>query len=266
MVTESSSPDTASARPLPPLVDPSPEPAARIIRDVQRAVGPLGEAYRAVLGLESVGERLVTASRHAVRERHEHDAVPRLRQRRAVPRAVERDERAAPVARRELVTRIEDEAVRRPVAGECEQRRLLVSAAPDLLAVAAVLGCQHQVAELRIVEAVGPAEVVLLLDLYHLLRGLLGALLEREQLGPVLPQLIAPVLHGVQHAGRGIEREGDGIADTGHVADPVGLLLPRPRCVEAPHAGTRGQLLTRVLAGRFELTVGELAAVGAGAD
>src|SRR6266576_4221656 len=136
-------PLTASYRLLPPLVHHPPDPSACVIRDVQGAVGPLGEAHRAVLGLEPVGERLVAARRRAVRERYEHDAVPSLGQRRAIPRAVERDESAAPVARRELVTRVEQQTVRRPVAGECEQRRFFLGAAPDLLAVAAVLGCKH---------------------------------------------------------------------------------------------------------------------------
>ena len=44
----------------------------------------------------------VCADRLAVLERDEHDAVAGLRQRRAIPRAVEREERSAGISRRRI--------------------------------------------------------------------------------------------------------------------------------------------------------------------
>src|SRR5207237_9046880 len=100
------------------------------------------------------------------------------------------------------------------------------------------------------VVAVRPAEVGALRELEELLRRLLGALLDGEQLGPVLPQLIAPVLGGVQLT-RGREGEPYGVADARGEAGAVqpGLVV-RGR-VEPPHAGPIGELGAGVLAGRL---------------
>src|SRR5437016_658359 len=61
-------------------------------------------------------------------------------------------------------------------------------------------GREHQVTQLGVVVAIRPAVVVPLRKLEELFRGLFRALLQREQLGPVLAQLIAAVLGRVQLA------------------------------------------------------------------
>src|SRR5437667_162706 len=91
-------------------------------------------------------------------------------------------------------------AVRRPMPRKRDQRLLLVLAASDRLAVAPILGREHQVTQLGVVVAIRPAVVVPLRKLEELFRGLFRALLQREQLGPVLAQLIAAVLGRVQLA------------------------------------------------------------------
>src|SRR5947207_13882274 len=97
----------AACRLLPPvaaLVHHPPDPAGRVVGDVQRAVGAHGHAHRpvlrtgAVLVPEPVGERLVRPDRITPLEGHEHDTIAGLGQGGAVPRAVERDERAAAIA------------------------------------------------------------------------------------------------------------------------------------------------------------------------
>src|SRR5205085_1014740 len=240
----------------PAFVDHPPDRAGRVVRDIQRPVRPHRHAHRAVLGSravlfpKAVRERLVAADRLAVLEGHEGHAVARLGERRTVPGAVERDERAAPIALGELGPRIERQAVRRPVSREGHQRLLLVFAASHLLAVAAVLGREHEVAELRVVVAIGPTEIGALRELEELLGRLLGALLDGEQLGPVLTQLIAPVLRGVQLT-RGREGEPDGVADARGEAGAAQPGLVELRGVEPPHAGPIGELGAGVLAGRL---------------
>src|SRR5579862_4015197 len=71
--------------------------------------------------------------------RQERHVESGLRQRRAIPRSVERDERAVLVLRRKLRARVEQQAVRRPVTREGIDRLLLALAAVVLLAIAAVL-------------------------------------------------------------------------------------------------------------------------------
>src|SRR2546427_9696153 len=73
----------------------------------------------------------------------------------------------------------------------------------------------------------------------------LGALLEREQLRPVLAQLVAAVLRRPQLA---VGREGkpNGVADAGRVPRPGRLRLARLARVEAPDPGARGELGTGI--------------------
>src|ERR1051326_3032777 len=78
-------------------------------------------------------------------------------------------------------------------------------------------------------------------DALPILGRLLGALLDGEQLGPVLPQLIPSVLRGMQLARR-CEGEPDGVTDARgetRAAQPGLVELGR---VEPPHAGPLGQL------------------------
>src|SRR5213082_1979005 len=133
---------------LPPFVHPPPDRPGRVVGDIQRSVRPHRHAHRPVLrprGVllpKPVRERLVAAHRLAVLERHERYPVARLRQRRAVPGAVKRDECAAAIALGELRPHVERQAVRGPVARERDRRLLLLRTPPDLLAVAPVLRCQ----------------------------------------------------------------------------------------------------------------------------
>src|SRR5436309_252799 len=98
----------------------------------------------AVLVPEPVGKRLIRPGRLAVLERHEHDAIARLRQRRPIPRAVKCDERPSPVGRGELRSGVEEQPVGRPMGRKDGRRLLLLRARPDLLAVTAVLGSEHE--------------------------------------------------------------------------------------------------------------------------
>src|SRR5881409_917294 len=188
---------TALCRPLPPLVHHPPDPAGRVVGDVQGAVGAYGHTHRpvlrtgAVLVPEPVRERLVRPDGLGVLERHKHDTIAGLGQGRAVPRAVKRHEGPVAKPRGELGAPIERESVRRPMPRKRDQRLLLVLAASDRLAVAPILGAEHQVTQLGVVVAIRPAVVVPLRELEELFRRLFRALLQREQLGPVLAQLIA---------------------------------------------------------------------------
>src|SRR5206468_9041960 len=92
-------------------VDDAPDPAMRIVRDVERAVGSDGESCRSVRGAarllhgtgKAVGEDFVLPGGLAVRQRLEHHVVATLREWRAIPRAVEGDEGTSAVALRELI-------------------------------------------------------------------------------------------------------------------------------------------------------------------
>src|SRR5207247_10465376 len=107
--------------PLAALVHHAPDPPRRVVGDVQRAVGAHRHAHRSMLrprGIllpEAVRERLIAPHRLAVLEGHERDAVTRLGERRAVPRAMERDERAAAIALRDLRLRLDRPAIGRPM-------------------------------------------------------------------------------------------------------------------------------------------------------
>src|SRR2546421_117627 len=147
----------ALCRPLPPLtalVHHPPDPPRGIVRDVQRPVRPLGQPHgpmlrpRAVLVPEPDRKRLIGPDRLAVLEGHEHDAIARLGQGSAVPRAGKRDERATAILSGELRARVEHQAVRRPMAWERDRRLLLLRAPPHLFAVAAVFRSEDQVAKL----------------------------------------------------------------------------------------------------------------------
>src|SRR6058998_3739662 len=138
---------TALYRPLPslpPLVHHPPDPAGRVVGDVQGAVGAHGHTHRpvlrtgAVLVPEPVRERLVRPDGLGVLERHKHDTIAGLGQGRAVPRAVKRHEGPVAKPRGELGAPIERESVRRPMPRKRE----------------------HQVTQLGVVVAIRPAVVV----------------------------------------------------------------------------------------------------------
>src|SRR5437899_10333289 len=105
---------------------------------------------------EPVRKRLIGPDRLAVLEGHEHDAIARLGQGSAVPRAVKRDERATAILRGELRARVEHQAVRRPMAWERDRRLLLLRAPPHLFADAAVFRSAHHGAKPYVGMAVRP--------------------------------------------------------------------------------------------------------------
>src|SRR5207245_2284152 len=134
-------------------VDDPPDPAVRIVRDVECAVGSDGDSCGPVRGPtrllhgagKAIGEDLVLPGGLALRERLEHHVVAALREWRSIPRAVECDERTSAIALRELIAVVEREVIGRPVAGEDRDRASLLRTDPDgLSAIAPVLGRQHQ--------------------------------------------------------------------------------------------------------------------------
>src|SRR3989442_98713 len=149
--------------------------------------------------------------------------------------------------------------------GKRAQRLLLLLAASDRLAVAAIFGREHQVTQLGVVVAVRPAVVVPCRELDELLRGFFRTLRQREQLGPVLTQLIATVLRRVQLARR---RDGEphGVADARSEAGAARLRLIEPGRVEPPHAGPVRELGAGVLPRRLARAILHLTGVGGGSD
>src|SRR2546430_1398828 len=149
----------AACRLLPPvaaLVHHPPDPAGRVVGDVQGAVGAHGHTHRpvlrtgAVLVPEAVRERLVRPDGLGVLERHKHDTIAGLRQGHAGPRAVKRHEGPVAKPRGDLGAPIERQSIRRPMPRKRDQRLLLVLAASDRLAVAPILGREHQLPQLGV--------------------------------------------------------------------------------------------------------------------
>ena len=107
-----------------PVGDP-PDAALLRVRDVQRAIRRDRQTHRSIARIvrivvghvagETIGEHLVVATGLAVLHRLEDHLVAGLRLGSAVPAAVECDERAALVLRREILARIEQQVVRGPV-------------------------------------------------------------------------------------------------------------------------------------------------------
>src|SRR5215471_19954292 len=89
---------------------------------------------------KTVGEDLASSGRSAPRQRLKHDVVTALRIGRAIPGAVECNERAAAVMLGEALAGVDHEIVRRPVGGERGERCELVRTHADRLAtISAVL-------------------------------------------------------------------------------------------------------------------------------
>src|SRR5580692_630620 len=150
------------------LIGDAPDSAVHVVRNVERAVRRRRKAGRAEGGAagvlvgagEAVREDDEVARGLAVGKRLEDDVIALLRQRRAVPGAVEGDEGAALVGLGERRAVVDQESVRRPVAGEGSDGRLLLRAdAHRLAAVAAVFGRQDQFLLLAVEIAFGPAEI-----------------------------------------------------------------------------------------------------------
>src|SRR6185437_3655841 len=165
---------------------------------------------------------------------------------------MERDERAILVSRWKIRARVEHEPVRRPVPGEYRGRLLLLCALLRLLAVAAVLRRQYQVMRLQRVVAVGPAEVVALVDLHQLLRRILGAVLGVER--PVAvwtAELVAAVLRRPELAVERADRDPDGVPDAARKVYGVGVRLIELARIPLPDAGAGVQLRAWILARRI---------------
>src|SRR5664279_4275193 len=131
---------------------------------------------------------------------------------------MKRDEGAALVLRGELRPVVERERVRRPVRREIHDRLdLLVAIADRLAAIAAVLGREHQLLLRGVEVALWPPVVAALHDPEQLLRRKIRALLWRVEPRPVVAELVAPVLRGVELP-RCVERDADGVANARGVA------------------------------------------------
>src|SRR6195256_548457 len=158
------------------LVHHAPDFAFLAVADVKRPVGRLRDAVGACRGVVRVHQRLLAgesackdlegAGRLLARERLERDVVAVLRDRRparvlteAIPRTVERDERAALIFLRELIAAVEREVNRRPVRGERGARGRERPPAPPFLPAPAVLGVEDILLLTEIEETVRPAEV-----------------------------------------------------------------------------------------------------------
>ncbi len=160
------------------------------------------------------GEDDVGSGRFALGHWLEDDVIAALRQRRAVPRPVESDERAVAIGLGKLGAVIDQQVVRRPMAGECRNRSKLLGADSNrLAAVSAILGRQHQLFLILVVIAFGPAVIAAFAKLHNLFGRQVDALLHGIELGPVLRELVAPVL-GRKQMARGVERKSFAIADT----------------------------------------------------
>jgi len=103
-----------------------------VVGNIKRAVetdGETGRAERRLTGLfngtrKAIGKDDEIARGLAVLERLKHDIKAALRLRRAIPRAVERDESAALIRRREGGAGIDHQIVRRPMCGKCSDELL----------------------------------------------------------------------------------------------------------------------------------------------
>src|SRR5947209_667147 len=116
----------------------------------------------------------------------------------------------------------------------------LLSAAADLLAIAAVLGSEHLLLLLRVEVTVRPAKIVAPLHMKHLLGGKLGALLSGVELRPVraaAAELIAAMLHDIQIAIAWIDRDRNRVANAAGEVLALSLGLVQLAGIEAPDAG-----------------------------
>src|SRR5262249_32271405 len=118
---------------------------------------------------------------------------------------------------RKRLAGIDQKIVRRPMAGQSRDRRLLTGADADFFAVAAIFRRQHELALYLIIITFGPAVVGAFLQQHDLLRRQLRALAGVKVARPILRELIAAVL-GDEQAPGGIEGKAFAVAQTGGVA------------------------------------------------
>src|SRR5438552_9033526 len=179
---------------------------------------------------------------------------------------MERDERAALVGRRKLMSGIKQQVVWRPMTWKRRDRSALVGTQTNRFpAVTAVFWSKHKLTLAQIKVAIRPAVVGTALDPHQLLRRLIGTLLRRIEVRPVLPQLVAAML-GRKHPAHGIERDPLPVAQPGDEALGRREPLPRSIGVVAPDAGPRLELGAWLNAWRTLNSICDLAGICRGAE
>ncbi len=99
----------------------------------------------------------------------EHQVVTTLREGRAIPRAVKRDERAAVISIRKLIALVDRDVVRSPVRRKSRDGCELLRALADGFAtVTAVLRSEHELVLLVVEITFRPAVVAAVFDLEQL--------------------------------------------------------------------------------------------------
>ena len=193
------------------------------------------------------------------------DIIAALRPRRAIPRAVEGDESAATIGRRELRSLIDFHVVRSRMAGEERDRRAFIRADADLLAIAAIFGRQHKPLLIAVEIALRPSIVAAALKQHHFFGGKVLALFGGVEFRPVFVELVAAVL-GHEKTARGVEREAFAIAYPCREALRRREFLVRLVGVIAPGSAARLELRARLSSRRLQHAIFFLAGVGRGAE
>jgi hypothetical protein len=171
-----------------------------VVGNIKRAVGTDAETGRAERGLtglfngagKAIGKDDEIARGLVVLERLKHDIKAALRLRRAIPRAVERDESAALIRRREGGAGIDHQIVRRPMRGKCGDRRCFLRTDADLFAaVASIFWRQHELVLKPVEITFRPAIVGAALQLDDFLSRLPRAFVCRIKVREILRELVA---------------------------------------------------------------------------
>src|SRR6202011_400204 len=173
----------------------APNASMFVIGNIERAVRAsrqTGWAVRSTSGLfhrscEAVSEHNKVTRSLAASHGLEHHVVAALRGRRAVPGAVECDEGAIAIGRRELAVGDNKKVVRSPMRRKERNRRGSLRAQTDCLAaIAAVLGPEDQLLLEAVEVTLRPTIVGTALQLHDFLGRQLGAVLRFVEGGPVL--------------------------------------------------------------------------------
>ena len=132
----------------------APDASVHILGNIKSPVRAHGETRRPERRLarllhragKAVGKDNERSGGLAVGKRLEDHVIAVLRFRRAIPRAVKSNESPTLIAGGKGPSGINQEVVRRPMAGKSSHRRLLIGAHADLLAIAAIVGREHELA------------------------------------------------------------------------------------------------------------------------
>src|SRR3984893_2369643 len=193
------------------LIGDAPNSSVHVVGDKERAVwgdGQTRRPERRATGIfrgagKAIGKDDIVALCFCIGERLEYDIVPALRPGSSVPGAVERDESAALIGFREAIAEVDLHVVGRPMCRKERDRLLALRADADLLAaVAAVFRPEHQLSLCVIEIAFGPAVICALPQFDKLLGRQLLALPCYKGTGPLLAELVPPMLGGEDAAGR----------------------------------------------------------------